>query len=378
MIIGKVKPILKAAMLADDSVLLEGPHGIGKSEIVKQYCEENDYFYTALFLSHQEVGDLIGIPVTEIINNESVTLWSKPIWLQRMERAASEGKRCILLMDELNRAQTDVLNSALQLVLERQIHEHKLPIVDGYRTQIIACTNPADGDIDYQVQSLDLALVNRFLKIEVEVDNEGWLKWARENKVNKIIRDFIMENESKLYFIPEDSDVGATPRSWTKLAKFVDLMEKGEIPEDLYINIIRGKIGAGLASQFYTFYMTYSKNISTKDIISFIKKSYKQTNNIIETGDDLKEYLSDIENIQKLEHTNTIFGKYKNQIADDNTIMTDILPIYGILYSLEIETLTSFLKDKKANEKQLFYSLMKKDIDKNLANKIKSKVIKHA
>jgi len=86
--ISKIKPILAAAHEADDSVLMEGLHGIGKSEIVKQYCDENDYHYTALFLSHQEVGDLIGIPVTEIINNESVTLWSKPIWLQRMERAA--------------------------------------------------------------------------------------------------------------------------------------------------------------------------------------------------------------------------------------------------------------------------------------------------
>jgi hypothetical protein len=374
--IGRIKPILKAAMLADDSVLMEGPHGIGKSEIVKQYCDENSYFYTVLFLSHQEVGDLIGIPVTEILNNESVTLWSKPIWLQRMEKAAEQGNKCILLLDELNRAQTDVLNSALQLVLERQIHEHTLPTVNGTRTQVIACTNPVDGDIDYQVQSMDLALVDRFLKISVEVDPEAWIAWARKNKVNKIVRDFIIDNQSKLHFIPSDSDIGATPRSWTKLALFVDLMENGEIPEDLFLNIIRGKIGSALASEFYTFYMTYSNNISTSDIEKFIKKSYIKTQDISKTGDELKDFLVDVENVSKLEHINNLFNKYSDIIGNDSKQMEDVLSVFGMLYSFEIETLTSFLKDKKTNDKALFYSLMKKDRTRDLAHKIKSKVIK--
>ena len=370
--ISKIKPILAAAHEADDSVLMEGLHGIGKSEIVKQYCDENGYHYTALFLSHQEVGDLIGIPVTEVINDESVTLWSKPIWLQRMETAAANGKKCVLLLDELNRAQTDVLNSALQLVLERQIHEHVLPEVNGYRTQIIACTNPDDGD--YQVQSLDPALINRFLKITVEVDEEGWLAWARNNDVNQIVRDFIVDNMTKLHFISED-EIGATPRSWTKLAKFMDLAQKGQIPEEYILDIMRGKIGSALASQFYVFFKNYSTNISIQDIEKIAKDAYMKTGDINLTADVLGKKLQDMESITKLEHARTLFDRDEDDIQDPSRKLEDFVPLFAMLYSFEIELLTSFLKDKKANNKDSFYGLMKKDTTKDLARKIKSKVV---
>ena len=82
------KEIIEASVLADDSVLMKGPHGIGKSNIVKQFAKENGYHLEELFLSHQEVGDVIGIP--HIVEKEGVqvTTWSKPIWLQRMDEAA--------------------------------------------------------------------------------------------------------------------------------------------------------------------------------------------------------------------------------------------------------------------------------------------------
>jgi len=371
--ISKIKPILAAAHEADDSVLMEGLHGIGKSEIVKQYCDENGYHYTALFLSHQEVGDLIGIPVTEVINDESVTLWSKPIWLQRMEEAAANGKKCVLLLDELNRAQTDVLNSALQLVLERQIHEHVLPEVNGYRTQIIACTNP-DGE-DYQVQTLDPALINRFLKIDVEVDEEAWLKWAKENNVNNIVRAFIVDNMTKLHYISED-EIGATPRSWTKLGKFMDLVQQGNLEDEFILDIMRGKIGSALASQFYVFFKNFKDNISIEDIEDMTKKIFMETGDIEKTGEIINEKLDNMESITKLEHVNTLFEKNIDIINDSTTSLEDLVPLFALLYSFEIETLTSFLKDKKANDKVGFYNLMKKDKNKNLAKRIKSKVTK--
>jgi len=82
------KEIIRAAAMADDTVIMEGPHGVGKSDIVKQVAIEDDYHMQTLFLSHQDVGDIIGIPHTMEINDETVTTWSAPIWLQRMNEAA--------------------------------------------------------------------------------------------------------------------------------------------------------------------------------------------------------------------------------------------------------------------------------------------------
>jgi len=368
--ISNVKPILKASMQADDSVIMEGLHGIGKSGIVKQYCAENDYFYTVLFLSHQEVGDLIGMPITE----GKVMYWTKPSWLVRMEEAANEGKHNVLLLDELNRAQTDVLNSALQLVLERQIHEHFLPIVNGVRTQVIACTNPSNDDrVNYMVQALDPALLDRFLYLPVEIDPESWLEWARKNNVNKIVRDFIVDNQSKLHFTPDGEDeVGATPRSWTQLAKFVDIFDS--IDESNILYIIRGKVGSALGSEFYLFYQNYSNNISIEDIEKFIKKEYKKEKDFSELGKKLKDFTSDMESITLLEHINLLFDRDKEMFKDKDTKDTDFLSIFVMLYSFEMELLTSFLKDKKINDKEYFYAFMKKDLNRELARKIKNKV----
>ncbi len=374
--ISMVQPILKASMIADDSVIMEGLHGIGKSEVVKQYCSDNGYFYTVLFLSHQEVGDLIGMPNDDKTPDGAILSWSKPIWLHRMEEQAKLGKHCVLLLDELNRAQTDVLNSALQLVLERQIHEHHLPEVNGVRTQVIACTNPANSDeVSYQVQAMDPALLDRFLVLPVEVDPESWLKWARENDVNKIVRDFIIDNQSKLHFTPdEEGAIGATPRSWTKLAKFVDNFE--DLDETLQLHIIRGKIGSALGSEFYLFYKNYSNNISIDDIEKFFKKEYKKEKDFNILGEKLKEFTEAMESITKLEHINFLFDRDKEQFGETAKTDTDFLSIFAMLYSFEIETLTSFLKDKKINDKEAFYNLMKKDAKRELAKKIKSKVKK--
>jgi len=82
------KGIIRAAAMADDTVIMEGPHGVGKSDIVKQVANEDNYHMETLFLSHQDVGDIIGIPHTITIDDESVTTWSAPIWLNRMNDAA--------------------------------------------------------------------------------------------------------------------------------------------------------------------------------------------------------------------------------------------------------------------------------------------------
>jgi len=86
--IDTAKQIIHAAAKADDTVILEGPHGIGKSDIAKQVAIEGNYHLETLFLSHQDIGDIVGIPTLIEIDGNPITTWSKPIWLQRMEVAA--------------------------------------------------------------------------------------------------------------------------------------------------------------------------------------------------------------------------------------------------------------------------------------------------
>ena len=362
------KKIINLAIQAGDAVLMQGSHGIGKSDIAKQIAKENGYHIEVLFLSHQEVADLIGIPHIVEIDGKQITKWSVPVWLQRMYKASTEGKKCMLFLDELNRAQIDVRQSALQLVLEGQIHEHKLPIVDGQKTFIVSAVNPAD---DYQVDELDAALLDRFLTIDVEADAESWLKWAEANNINNIIRSFIYKNNNKLCYKVNDGK-GPTPRGWAKLSEFLNLKEKVE--EDILYNIIKGKIGAEIGLEFQRYYSEHINFLSVENLEEFIDEQKLLNPNLTleKLGEKIKEFTKEKETevIRKKEIANQMIKKYG---------LNDNFYLLAFLYSFELETLHSSLLEFKDNFSDEYSHLAKTDDDlnsKKLFLKIYNKIAK--
>lgn len=330
--INTAKEIIKLASLADDTVLIEGVHGIGKSQIVRQFAKENDFHIEELFLSNQEVGDLIGIPFLE----RDTTKWSTPIWLKRMWEAHKKGKHCVLFLDELNRAPIDVRQSALQLVLERKIHEHELPFLHGKRTMVVAAINPAD---EYQVDELDSALLDRFLYVSVDVDENSWLKWARENNINTVITDFISVNPDRLHCTPADGSTGTTPRSWAKISEFIEHLK--DYSDDIIFQVFKGRLGAEIGAQFFSFFKSYVDIIAADEIVDIIIDNFNEYDTIEEVAKIVSEKISNVEPIRKMELANQLVNK-------------NLIPLLVFLYSLEIEICVSFLKSFK-NDNIDFY-----------------------
>lgn len=350
--IQSAKAVIKAAVAADDAVIIEGIHGIGKSQIVQQFAKEEEYHLEELFLSHQEVGDIIGIPFDfEDEDGNRITSWSIPIWLQRFNEAAAAGKKCILFLDELNRAPTDVRQSALQLVLERKIHEHTLPVVNGERTMIVSAINPAD---EYQVDELDPALLDRFLHINIEVCAKTWLTWAKVNDINNIVIDYIIENSKKLHWTPQDGGTGASPRSWSKLSNYMHNLE--DIDTEILFQIIKGKIGKEIGSQFYSFAKDYVKVIKVEDVEAIVKE-HKDADTIEEIASHITELMGEAEAIQKSEMADKLRVKYANK--------KDMLPYVAYLYSLEIEICVSYLKAQKSDNPDEYKKLAAFDSELN-------------
>lgn len=352
--ISEIKQVLKAAVLASDSVLIEGVHGIGKSEGAEQFSNEEGYHLETLFLSHQEVGDVIGIPHKMEKDETVITTWSMPIWLQRMHQAAAKGIPCVLFLDELNRAQIDVRQSCMQLVLEGRIHEHELPVVNGQRTLVVAAMNPAD---DYQVEELDQALVDRFLKVTADVDYKSWASWARENKVNNVVRDFLSEFPDRLWWQPADGEIGATPRSWTKLGCYLDNVKA--IPEEILFQIMKGKIGSEIGSQFYTYFKNYIDVVKIDDIVKLVEDNKDNVKDIDELAEMISELMGKTEAIQK--------SDMAHQLADRFGDCDEMLPFLAYLYSLHTEISVGFLKSYKKDESEKYRKLAQ--VDAKLNNK---------
>ena len=133
---------------ADQNLVLVGNHGIGKSEILTDYFSGKGMKVVPLFLGQMsDPGDLIGIPNRN--DTTGKTEFMPPYWFPL------DGKPVVLFLDELNRARPEVLQTIMDLALNRTLAGRRLP--DGSR--IISAVNAGD---QYQLTDLDPALVSRF------------------------------------------------------------------------------------------------------------------------------------------------------------------------------------------------------------------------
>jgi len=353
------KELFPFACKNDDSVLISSKHGIGKSSVVEQFTIEEKYHFEPLFLSTQEIGDLIGLPKNKDVDGETVTYWTRPEWLDRIISAENRGVKSVLFLDELNRAHPDVLQSILQLVLDGRIHDHNLPKGE-LKTFIISAINPSS---DYQTLELDPALLDRFLKLDVEVDANIWLKWAKTQNINTNIINFITANPDYLHFTPEYDNTasefdrcGSSPRSLCKVSMYVDFYEGGLISNEQLLIFIKGKVGKVVGYMLYSYIMDNSQ-MDHNDVINLITKleSHKATH--IQYSEQVKLFMEDTESFSKINICEQIL------YMCDNGLEYKYLLIY--LYSLNIELLVPQLKGIKEKHIKVYDALAKLDIVNN-------------
>lgn len=423
------KNVLQAADIANDSVIVESVHGVGKSDTVHQFAKENNYFCQDLFLSMFDTGDLTGIPRTVMRGTTATTVWAAPDWhtaitdeafpqvsrisdlvmesvfkehlktlhsqteINRVELnniysrfydlnsdilnlvtkdsriCNTSGRRSVLFLDELNRANLDTRQAALQLVLNKELHSHKLPYINGKCTVIVSAINPSDL---YQVDELDAALLDRFLHAELKADAKEWLAWARTNNINQVVQDYIAEHPDRIHWTPKDGGIGATPRSWAKLAAYMDNI--ANIPKEIHFPIMKGKIGSELGGQFLSFFNNYAKVVKLEDIEAAVAKAMKRTSDPEVIAKAIAKLTDKQEAIQKTQLAETLYDKY---VANNSGDALSAMPLIAFLYAIEVETLASFLKSHKTSDIVNYGKLAEYDKvlnNKGLFSKIMSKI----
>ncbi len=199
----RVLDVLALGYRARRPVLLEGPTGIGKSEIVRAVAERLSVGFAVLDLSLLEPPDLVGLPIIE----QGRTRYAVPSILPQ------DGAG-ILLLEELNRAERYIQQPALQLLTARTLHEYTLP--EGW--VCFAAVNPQDGD--YQVTALDPALRARFLQLRVRADRPSWLSWALLAGVHPAVIALAQAHDRVLDDVP--------PRTWVYVSQLLFALR----PED--------------------------------------------------------------------------------------------------------------------------------------------------
>jgi hypothetical protein len=220
----RVVELLEVAYRARRPILLEGPTGIGKSQIVAEFARASGLSHVVLDLSLLEPPDLVGLPVIQ----DGRTHYASPAELPTSGRG-------ILMLEELNRAEIPVMQPALQLLSARRLHAYELP--PGWTC--VAAVNPEDGD--YQVNRLDPALRSRFLQLSVCADRDQWLEWATHVNVHPVIARVVGDHA--------DAFDWASPRSWAYASDVLHALRRDELENRELVRVaLRGYLPTSWAT----------------------------------------------------------------------------------------------------------------------------------
>jgi len=286
----KISLLKQAIMLCREAGVTPfvwGYHGLGKSSAVRQACEENELGFVDLRCSQMEASDLRGLP--DRVNGQTVYLPPQDMplggmtWEEMMVQidAAPQSEKyktyikCstslnegMLFLDEINRAQDDVLQAAFQLVLDRAIGQYVMPT--GW--SVVCAGNYTEG---YLVNGFtDPAFLDRFCHLQLsagESTMEEWASFIAQNygEDGMSVIEFATQNTAHLDGKLEGEmgfNIQPSRRSWEAVVRVDKAIatSKREYSEDTRSAVIAGLIGM----EFGAAYVNYECPVKPKDILT--------------------------------------------------------------------------------------------------------------
>jgi len=223
------KEFLSAEAGHHTPVMLWGPPGVGKSQMIAQVAEKHGVPLIDIRLSQMEPSDLRGIPFRD---NELVE-WAIPAMLPDEKRHGTSG---VLFLDEITSAPPSVSAAAYQLILDRKLGAYEIP--QGWA--IFAAGNrQGDRGVTY---TMPAPLANRFSHFEVDINVDDWVAWAYANNIDDRVIAFVRFRPELLFDFDPAHNPSAfpTPRSWEFAHR---ALQKFEHQHDLLLGGLQACVG---------------------------------------------------------------------------------------------------------------------------------------
>jgi hypothetical protein len=274
--------------------LFTGEAGLGKSQIVQQWVkkqrERNPKFgFLDLRIAYMEAPDLIGFPETE---KDSVGQVRTKHRLPEFWPTGDDSEGLILL-EEPNRGTTGVMNCLMQLLTDRKVHNYELP--KGW--VIAGCVNPDSSE--YDVNTMDAALKDRFEEFEVEYDHMTFVDFIDRANWHESLQMFI---NSGIWTYKTTKEIGKdgryiSPRTLSK----VNAAELAGISKNRQLHriVVNSILGKDIGNEYHKFCYD-SAPVTAQDIIKDKKAAFKR----LEDQSDPSKYQGDmiaatVESIEK-------------------------------------------------------------------------------
>jgi AAA domain (dynein-related subfamily) len=233
------REFLSTAAGKSTPVMVWGPPGIGKSQIVTHVAKQHSVPVIDIRLSQMEPTDLRGIP----FRDDDTVVWSIPALLPNAKR---HGECGILFLDEITSAPPTVTAAAYQLILDRRLGEYRVP--DGWA--IFAAGNRhGDRGVTY---AMPAPLANRFTHYELEAYLDDWIAWAYRNEIDERVIAFLHFRPELLFDMKSSATLAAfpSPRTWEYASRA--LRKFNDAPE-LLLEGLQACVGVAAGIEFKAF-----------------------------------------------------------------------------------------------------------------------------
>ena len=215
-------------------ILLMGPPGIGKTQIMEQIAGECDLALVSYTITHHTRQSAIGLPFIREKEyggeKRSVTEYTmSEIIASVYDKMEASGKaEGILFIDEINCVSETLAPTMLQFLQCKSFGNQKVPA--GWI--IVAAGNPPE--YNKSVREFDVVTLDRVKVISVEADFAVWKEYAYQAGIHGSVISYLDIHKDHFYRMETtvDGKQFVTARGWQDLSEMIAAYEKLGLPMD--------------------------------------------------------------------------------------------------------------------------------------------------
>ena len=357
-------------------VLLIGPPGIGKTQIMEQIARECEIGLVAYTITHHTRQSAVGLPC---IKEEqyggktySVTEYTMSEIIASVYRKIEESgrKEGILFIDEINCVSETLAPTMMQFLKCKTFGNQAVP--EGWI--IAAAGNPPE--YNKSVREFDMVTLDRVRCMNIEADLGVWKEYAREKRLNSAILSYLELRPKNFYRVEADVDglQFVTARGWEDLSNLIDVYEELGIPvdEEIIHEFLRHEDVAEDVSAYFDLYKKYQDDYGIAEILEGkVKPSvYARIDQAAfdERLSVVNLLLDGVSNVfYQIQREREITDAWYDFLKEYRQKLKNSLQAKGIFETILAEKTAS----DEQNEKQQFVSKTRSELARSLNEKLK-------